>query len=66
MVEFRVATLSRLGMLRGLLALPTDDPDLLESQARALSRQLPLLYAILTINTLALALTHAHSAPLAY
>jgi diguanylate cyclase (GGDEF)-like protein len=65
MVEFCVATLSRLGMLRGLMALPTGDPDLLESQARALSRQIPLLYAILTINAVALAFTHAHTAPLA-
>ncbi len=58
-----MASLSRLGMLRDLFTLPTGDPELLESQARALSRQIPLLYAILTINAVALAWTHAHTAP---
>jgi diguanylate cyclase (GGDEF)-like protein len=44
------------------LAVP-DDPDLVQAQARALSRQVPLMYSMLLANTLILAATYLHSAP---
>lgn len=40
-----------------------DDPDLVQAQARALSRQIPLMYAMLLANTLALAATHSAVSP---
>ena len=45
-----------------LLAVP-HDPDLVQAQARALSRQVPLMYGMLLANTLILAATHLQSAP---
>jgi diguanylate cyclase (GGDEF)-like protein len=42
-----------------------DDPELVLAQARALSRQIPLLYAMLLANTFILAATHLHTAPAA-
>lgn len=54
---------SRLARLRALLAVPINDPDLARSQFAAFSRQAPLLYAILIINSIALAWTHASCAP---
>lgn len=41
----------------------SDDPDLVMAQARALTRQIPLLYGMLLANTVLLAATHLHSAP---
>lgn len=35
-----------------------DDPDLVQAQARALTRQVPLMYGILLVNSLVLAATH--------
>ena len=35
-----------------------DDPDLVQAQARALTRQVPLMYGMLLVNTLVLAATH--------
>ncbi len=46
-----------------LFALPVDDPELVLSQQAALSRQIPLLYAILIANALSLSFTHARTAP---
>lgn len=43
---------------------PPDSPELLRSQFRAFSKQLPLLYFILTTNTAAIAYTHWLTAPL--
>jgi diguanylate cyclase (GGDEF)-like protein len=43
-------------------AIP-DDPELVLAQARALSRQIPLLYAMLLANSFILAATHLGSAP---
>lgn len=40
-----------------------DDPDLVLAQARALSRQIPLLYAMLLANSFILAITHLRTAP---
>lgn len=49
--------------LRSLLVVQRDNPRLLKAQYMALSRQLPIMYIILIINTLALAATHYHVAP---
>ena len=41
-----------------------DEPDLVQAQARAFSRQVPLMYAILLINSVGLAITHPEAPPL--
>lgn len=46
-----------------LFAVPAENPELIRSQSAALSTQIPLLYFILVTNSVALALTHLHSAP---
>ena len=46
-----------LGM-RALMSVPKDNPGLVKAQYLALSRQLPMMYFILLINTLMLAVTH--------
>ncbi|HTN60063.1 MAG TPA: EAL domain-containing protein [Devosia sp.] len=53
-------------LLRNLgrfFSVPPDRPELVQSQARGFTRQMPLLYAILLINTTILAVTHYNSAP---
>jgi len=52
-----------LGRVRALFALPSGDPELAISQHAALSHQIPLLYGILMVNAVALAWTHARTAP---
>ncbi len=46
------------------MSIPVNNPRLLRAQYVALSRQLPLMYFILIVNTWALAYTHLHFAPL--
>ncbi|MBP2447504.1 putative bifunctional diguanylate cyclase/phosphodiesterase [Rhizobium leguminosarum] len=46
------------------LQLQKDNPTLLMAQFRALSSQIPILYVLLVINSLAVAITHLKSAPL--
>ena len=58
-----LALKTRLGSLLTVFALPIDDPELARSQIGAFSKQIPLLYAILTVNALGLAATHARTAP---
>ncbi|RMV77112.1 hypothetical protein ALP05_200056 [Pseudomonas caricapapayae] len=53
-----------LGALRTLMSVPSDDPRLLQAQYIALSRQLPLMYFVLLVNTWALAFTHRATAPM--
>ena len=53
-----------LGALETLMSVPRDNPRLLQAQYKALSRQLPLMYFVLLVNTWILAFTHRHSAPL--
>lgn len=53
----------RLARLRKALWVTQDDPELACSQLQAFSRQIPLLYFILLVNTMAVAVTHWHSAP---
>lgn len=52
-----------LGNLRALMSVPHDNPGLVKAQYLALSRQLPMMYFILLINTLVLAGTHYSAAP---
>ncbi|HEY8577605.1 MAG TPA: EAL domain-containing protein [Devosia sp.] len=49
--------MSGLNAIAKFFALP-DDPDLVQAQARAFTRQVPLMYCILLVNSLALAATH--------
>lgn len=49
--------------IRSFWTIKEDETDLNRARFRALSRQLPLMYGILSINTLAVALTHMDVAP---
>ncbi|HEX7933303.1 MAG TPA: EAL domain-containing protein [Paraburkholderia sp.] len=49
--------------LREALSVAEGDPELVRSQVQAFGRQIPLLYFILIVNTMAVAITHLHSAP---
>ncbi len=44
-------------------SIPTDNTELLRAQAQAVARYIPMMYAILVVNTVALALTHIGVAP---
>lgn len=55
--------MAKLGDLIGLFRVPADKPDLTESQLRAFSKQIPLLYLILLANTLFVSATHYAVAP---
>ncbi|RMP80873.1 putative bifunctional diguanylate cyclase/phosphodiesterase [Pseudomonas syringae] len=50
--------------LRTVMSVPADNPRLLQAQYVALSRQLPLMYFVLLVNTWALAFTHWATAPM--
>ena len=50
--------MSGLKTLAQYFAVP-DDRDLAQAQARAFTRQVPLMYGILLVNSLALAITHS-------
>jgi diguanylate cyclase (GGDEF)-like protein len=52
-----------LARLREALSVAEGDPDLVRSQLEAFSRQIPLVYFMLVVNTLAVAVTHLDSAP---
>ena len=49
--------------LKELFAIPGNNPELVRSQIAALSMQIPMLYVILIINTLAISVTHFLLAP---
>ncbi|MGF6571233.1 diguanylate cyclase/phosphodiesterase [Paraburkholderia fungorum] len=53
----------RLARFREALSIAQGDPDLVRSQLQAFSRQIPLIYFMLVVNTLAVAVTHLQSAP---
>jgi diguanylate cyclase (GGDEF)-like protein len=46
-----------------LFRVETDNPDLLQAQIKALSKQIPLLFFITVVNTLAVAYAHYSAAP---
>jgi diguanylate cyclase (GGDEF)-like protein len=48
---------------RGIFQTPRDNPELIQAKLAAFTKQVPLLYALLVSNTLALAITHMSSAP---
>jgi diguanylate cyclase (GGDEF)-like protein len=48
---------------RALFSVRTDSPELVQAQIKALSKQLPLLFFISLVNTLAVAWTHYGVAP---
>lgn len=50
--------------MRRLITIPADNPELLKAQYRAFSRQMPMMYFILTASTWAVAATHVSVAPL--
>lgn len=50
--------------LRTLFSVPADDPELAVAQFRALTRQVPLLYFLLIVSSLAVSYTFSHQAPL--
>lgn len=52
-----------LAAFRAFVSVPADKPALLKAQYRAFSTQIPLLYAILLVNTWLLASTHTGVAP---
>ncbi|WEK02749.1 MAG: EAL domain-containing protein [Candidatus Devosia phytovorans] len=52
--------MTRLKTILRVFTVP-DDPDLVHAQARAFSRQVPLMYGILLINSLVLAATHRNA-----
>lgn len=49
--------------LISLLAGPARSPELLQAQISAFSRQVPLMYALVMVNSVALAATHLSSSP---
>lgn len=49
--------------LRALFRVRTDNPELVQAQIKALSKQVPLLFFIALVNTLATAYTHYAIAP---
>lgn len=49
--------------IQSIMSVDVGNPRLLDAQFRALSRQLPMMYGVLLINTWALASTHIDSAP---
>ncbi|WP_035558194.1 EAL domain-containing protein [Burkholderia sp. 9120] len=53
----------RLARLREALSVAEGDPELVRSQLQAFGRQIPLLYFILLVNTMAVAITHVNCAP---
>ena len=49
--------------LLALLRVPSDEPELLQAQLKALSKLMPLLFFIMIVNTLAVGYTHYGVAP---
>jgi diguanylate cyclase (GGDEF)-like protein len=49
--------------LKTVLSPPDDNPELLQAKFAAFSRQVPIMYALVVLNTLALAVTHYGRAP---
>jgi len=49
---------------RAVLHLPRENPELIQAKLAAFTRQVPIMYALVMANTVALAVTHYTSAPL--
>ncbi len=52
-----------LGRLASVFSVPKDNPSLVIAQARTFSRQIPVMYAMVIVNSLALAWLHQGIAP---
>lgn len=50
--------------IKSLFWVAQDNPELMRSQLQAFAKQIPLLYLILTLSTVALSYTHFDSAPI--
>jgi diguanylate cyclase (GGDEF)-like protein len=61
MIRSRVTT--SISAFRALFVVQTDNPELVQAQIKALSKQLPLLFFISLVNTLAVSWTHYGVAP---
>src|SRR6202453_1075843 len=59
----KAVTRAPIAAFLSLLRVPTDEPELLQAQLRALSKLLPLLFFIMIVNTLAVGYTHYGVAP---
>ncbi|MFC3072915.1 putative bifunctional diguanylate cyclase/phosphodiesterase [Shinella pollutisoli] len=51
------------GSLKSILSIESDNPELVQAQLAAFTKQVPLLYFILVTNTVALTATHFDTAP---
>ena len=49
--------------IRALFRIPSDNPELVQSQVRVFASQVPLLYFMLLVNVVALSCTHLRTAP---
>ena len=49
--------------VKAILTIESDDPDLVQAQLAAFTKQVPLLYFMLVTNTVALTVTHFGAAP---
>ena len=49
--------------IKGAFTVDGTDPELVRSQMEAFGRQIPLLYFMLVVNTMAVAVTHLACAP---
>ena len=50
--------------LKGAVSVPNDNPNLVVAQLQTFSKQIPVLYSIVAINTIALASVHYKFAPI--
>jgi diguanylate cyclase (GGDEF)-like protein len=61
--KLRSRVRTSISAFRALFSIRTDNPELVQAQIRALSKQLPLLFFISLVNTLAVSWTHYGLAP---
>jgi len=52
-----------IGKIAAMFAIRKEQPELLIAQAKAFSRQVPMMYLVVLVNAFALAYTHLESAP---
>jgi diguanylate cyclase (GGDEF)-like protein len=62
-MTMRSRVTTSISKLQALFSFRTDDPELVQAQIKALAKQLPLLFFIGLVNTLAVAWTHYDVAP---
>jgi diguanylate cyclase (GGDEF)-like protein len=62
-MKLRSRVTTAISTVRALFSVRTDNPELVQAQIKALSKQIPLLFFISLVNTLAVAWTHYGVAP---